>query len=62
MLNEGIERNEAGEARRNEILRKQILSHAKELGLHLDNYGSPLKRMVGWVELRQERGVIKFLF
>lgn len=61
MLNEGIERNEAGEARRNEILRS-LLRHAKALGLHLDNYGTPLKRMVGWVELRQERGVIKFLF
>lgn len=46
VLNEGIERNEAGKTRRNKILRN-LLSYAKEFGLHLDNLGSPLKRMVG---------------
>lgn len=42
MLNEGVERNEAGEAKRDEIL-SSLLSHTKEC----DSYESPLKRMVG---------------
>lgn len=41
MLNEGVERNEAGEAKRDEIL-NSLLSHTKEC----DSYESPLKRMI----------------
>lgn len=50
MLNERIDRNKAGEARRNEILRS-LLGHAEEFGLNHDSDDIPLKGMVGWVEL-----------
>lgn len=49
-FNEGVDRSEAGEARRNGNLRG-LSNHAKEFGLHLAHYGSPLKRMAEWVWL-----------
>lgn len=53
VLNEGVERKNAVEARRDEIIRR-LLSHAKELGLHLDYYGRPMVRVSGWTGLRIE--------
>lgn len=50
MFNKGIERNETGEARRNRIF-KNIYNHAQEFKLHLANFESLLKRMLGWVGL-----------
>lgn len=56
-IHEGVDRREAGEARRNGNLRS-LLKHAKEFGLHLARYGSPLKRMAGWVQLGEVRKVV----
>lgn len=50
MSHEGVEKKIAVEARRNGIL--SLLSHAKEFGLHLDNYRRLWTRMLGWMGLR----------